>query len=249
MERTEYELMNAVEDRMWWYRGVHANALALYARHRRASRQDGAPPGYMLDAGCGTGGLLTKLARVAGAAVAIGLDYAARAAELAHRKSGCAVVVGTVNSLPFCDNSMVAIFSMDVLCHRAADDHAALREAHRCLAPGGALVINLPAYRWMHSIHDERVHNARRYTRDEVVALLHGTGFLQVRASYWNMILFPLMVLRRKLLPTSDKSDVQLYPAIIEAIFRGILGIERALIRSGVNLPFGGSIIAVATKA
>jgi hypothetical protein len=50
------------------------------------------------------------------------------------------------------------------------------------------------------------------------------------------------------LLPASDKSDVQLYPAPIEAIFRGILGFERALMRLGVRLPFGGSIIAVATK-
>lgn len=245
MERAEYELMNAVEDRMWWYRGAHANALALYGisqKHRAA------PGGLALDAGCGTGGLLTKLAAAAGVPPACGLDYEPRAADLARRKSGRPVVVGTVNDLPFADGSMAAIFSMDVLCHRAADQERALREAHRCLTPGGVLVINLPAYQWMLSVHDERVHNSRRFTRRQVVAQLQAAGFPEVRASYWNMVLFPLMLLRRKLLTASDKSDVQLYPAAIEAIFRGILGLERGLIRLGIRLPFGGSIIAVATK-
>lgn len=245
MEKAEYELMNAVEDRMWWYHGAHANALALYALRRQRTP---APKGAALDAGCGTGGLLAKLARTPGIPPAVGLDYANRAAELARAKTGCPVVVGSVNALPFQDESLAAIFSMDVLCHRAADQQAALREAYRCLCPGGTIVINLPAYQWMHSIHDERVHNARRFTRAEVIALLRASGFANIRASYWNMLLFPLMMMRRKLLPNSDKSDVQLYPAAIEAIFRGILGFERALMRIGFNLPFGGSIIAVASK-
>jgi SAM-dependent methyltransferase len=243
MERAEYELMNAVEDRMWWYRGAHANALALYSAHRG----DRPPAGLTLDAGCGTGGLLAKLA-AADVPPACGIDYAERATELARVKSGRPVVVGTVNALPFRDESMAAIFSMDVLCHRAADQAIALREAHRCLAPGGALVINLPAYQWMLSIHDERVHNARRFTRREVIGLVRAAGFPEVRASYWNTVLFPLMLLHRKLLPMSGKSDVQLYPAPIEATFRGILGFERALMRLGILLPFGGSIIAVAIK-
>lgn len=246
MERAEYELMNAVEDRMWWYHGAHANALALY---RLCRPRTGTPTdGFALDAGCGTGGLLIKLARAAGLPPAFGLDYANRAAELARAKTGRPVVVGSVNALPFDDSSLSAIFSMDVLCHRAADYQTALREAHRCLKRGGTLVINLPAYQWMQSGHDERVHNARRFTRKEVVALLSVAGFPEVHASYWNMFLFPLMMLRRKVLPTSDKSDVQLYPAPIEAIFRGILGVERGLMRLGFRLPFGGSIIAVATK-
>lgn len=246
MEQAEYELMNAVEDRMWWYRGAHANALALYARHR--SPKTAPHAGYALDAGCGTGGLLAKLARAPSTPPAMGLDYAPRAAELARAKAHCPVAVGSVNALPFRDASLSVIFSMDVLCHRAVDQQAALGEAHRCLRNHGMIVINLPAYQWMHSVHDERVHNARRFSRSEVIALLRAAGFVNIRASYWNMFLFPLMAIRRKLLPASDKSDVQIYPAPIEAIFRGILGFERALMRIGLSLPFGGSIIAVAHK-
>ena len=51
MEPAEYALMDAVEDRMWWYRALHARLLDALADVR----------GDVLDAGCGTGGLLARL--------------------------------------------------------------------------------------------------------------------------------------------------------------------------------------------
>ena len=50
MERVEYERMHAVEDRMWWYRGLRTLVAELFAR--ALSRSPGAGP--VLDAGCGT---------------------------------------------------------------------------------------------------------------------------------------------------------------------------------------------------
>ncbi|HEY4136094.1 MAG TPA: class I SAM-dependent methyltransferase [Alphaproteobacteria bacterium] len=252
MERIEYERMHAVEDRMWWFRGLHANALAAYdaVRNKSARGTHGATRGaaLVLDAGCGTGGLLSRLVALPGAPSLVGLDVDQRAAELARLKSGGAVTLGSVNALPFRENSFAAIFSMDVMCHRAVDPAAALREAERCLAPGGALILNLPAYPWLLSAHDVQVHNARRFTRPQLRGLLHAAGFPEVRISYWNMALFPLMVLRRKLLPSADGSDVQLYPAPVEALFRAVLAAERGIMRSGLTLPFGGSLIATAIK-
>lgn len=244
MEPIEYERMHAVEDRMWWFRGLHANALDAW----KAARDEMPVAGPALDAGCGTGGLLTRFMAQADAGEAIGLDVDPRAADLARQKSGCPVTLGSVNDLPFRENSLAVIFSMDVLCHRAVDPAAALHEAARCLMPGGLLILNLPAYPWLLSAHDVQVHNARRFTRPQLRALLHAAGFPQARIGYWNMGLFPLMVLRRKLLPSDAGSDVQLYPAPVEALFRGVLAAERAVMRLGVDLPFGGSVLAVARK-
>ena len=84
MEPIEYERMHAVEDRMWWFRGLHANALAAW----NAARNEMPVAGPTLDAGCGTGGLLTRVAAQAGADSALGLDVDPRAADLARRKSG-----------------------------------------------------------------------------------------------------------------------------------------------------------------
>jgi hypothetical protein len=58
------------------------------------------------------------------------------------------------------------------------------------------------------------------------------------------------MVLTRKLMSSGKAatSDVRLYPAPVEALCRAATGLERALLRCGLRLPCGGSVIAVAAK-
>jgi SAM-dependent methyltransferase len=223
---------------MWWFAALHTNVLMAY---RRSTTK--VPSQKVLDAGCGTGGLLARL----DARDAVGIDADPLACVRAAEKSRHPVCAGSVDALPFADAAFAAILSADVLCHRGVDERRALEQFHRCLGAGGILVLNLPAYRWMMSRHDIAVYNARRYTKRGVVALLRTAGFRPLFASYWNMLLFPLMVLTRKLLPGSG-SDVQLQPEWIETIGRGATGIERMLIGAGIALPFGGSVLAVATK-
>jgi len=238
MEAREYEKLSAVEERMWWFRGLHANLLAA-----------GGGAGVLLDAGCGTGGFLAKLAAQAPAARCFGLDLDAGACALARRKSGRPVAVGSVDALPFADRSCDAIFSADVLCHRGVEPLRALAGFLRCLKPGGVLVLNLPAYRWLFSAHDVAVDNVRRFGRRELASLLAGAGFAGVRARYWNSLLFPLMLLRRKLQrPARGASDVALLPAPVEWFFTFCLALERLIMKTGVPLPFGGSILATAVR-
>jgi len=242
MERREYELMAAVEDRLWWYRGLRALAATLFARHARGR------PLPVLDAGCGTGGLLARLVAAQLRPAPLGLEYDPTAAGIAIAKSGRPVAVGSVNEMPFGDGALSGMFSLDVLCHRMVEPERALAEAHRCLESGGILLLNLPAYRWLASAHDARVHNARRFGRAEAVGLLEAAGFRIRRATHWNSILFPLMVLRRLLSREDGESDVRPFPAPLNALFGAIVGLERRLIGWGLDLPFGGSIMLVAEK-
>ena len=244
MDRIEYEKMHAVEERMWWFHGIHANLLTAFQRTGRAR-----PALRVLDAGCGTGGFLAKLGRSLPGLERIGMDFEPVAAELASARAQVPVAVASINQLPFASASLGAVFSADVLCHRSVDQDQALADLHRCLAPGGVLVLNLPAYDWMFSAHDRAVHTARRYTRGRLEALLRAAGFTEVRTSYWNSLLFPLMVLRRKLMKTEGAaSDVMPFPAPIEFLFRSVMRIENFLLRCGIALPFGGSVLAVAIK-
>jgi SAM-dependent methyltransferase len=231
---------------MWWFAATHANLLLLY----RQLSGPGAARKALFDAGCGTGGLLARLAADYPDRTVIGLDADAIACARAAVKSARPVCAGSVNALPFADGAFGAIFSADVLCHRDVDERAALAQFHRCLSDGGLLVLNLPAYKWMLSRHDAAVSNVRRYTRPGVARLLRTAGFRLVFASYWNIVLFPIMVLTRKLLPRgkSAVSDVRLYPAPVEALCRAATGMERAFLRCGMRFPFGGSVIAVAAK-
>lgn len=238
----EYDKMAAAEAVMWWYHALHANLAWLLARYVTAR-------GTVLDAGCGTGGLMRRIARLPEQFKLMGLDIDLGAAKLARDKSGCAVAVGNVNQLPFEDASFSAIISADVLYHRMADPGTLVRESFRCLAPGGVLVANAPAYQWLHSYHDDAIHTARRFTRPQLVALLAAAGFSVSYSSYWNSLLFPLMVLKRKLLPApKEGSDVLTQAGPLDRVFRMITSLEHGLMRLGLRFPFGGSCIVVGIK-
>ncbi len=244
MERAEYERMDAVEDRLWWYGGLRALVLDQVLRFGM-----GTPGRPWVDAGCGTGGMLARLRSGVPARVWAGLEADPGAATVAAAKSGAAVVVGSVNELPLASASLGGQVSLDVLCHRLVDPRRALAESHRCLERGGILVLNLPAYRWLLSAHDTRVHNARRFRRSEVVAMLVEAGFHVKRATYWNTLLFPLMAARRLLAKGHAESDVSLPPAPVNALFGVVVALERRFLRWGIDLPFGGSVLVVAEKA
>ncbi|HKU96118.1 MAG TPA: class I SAM-dependent methyltransferase [Vineibacter sp.] len=156
MERREYDQMHALEGRLWWYLGLHR----LLVDRVKAMVGEGR---LLLDAGCGTGGLLAALGRSRLAVRQLGLEYDAEAARMAAQKSEAAVVVGSVTALPFGDRTLGAVVSADVLSHGLVDPAQALKEAHRCLETGGILILNLPAYPWMLSSHDRHVHNVRRF--------------------------------------------------------------------------------------
>jgi SAM-dependent methyltransferase len=250
LDRAEYKKLEQVEDRMWWFAAAHANLLDLYGRMTKSSPADGAMSKPLLDAGCGTGGLLAKLAAAYPGGFVIGLDVDPFAAGRARRKSGRPVCVGSVNALPFADGTFAAIFSADVLCHRDVDELTALGQFRRCLTEGGLLLLNLPAYDWLLSRHDAAVYNARRYSRRLVAVLFRAADLRLVDLSYWNMVLFPVMVITRKLLPAGRgrTSDVELQGPATEAIGRFATDLEHRLLRRGVRLPFGGSLIAAAVK-
>jgi SAM-dependent methyltransferase len=225
--------MDEAEDGMWWYRALHVRLCAALA----------GVEGTVLDAGCGTGGFLLQLRLHRPDLRAIGLEWSAQAAARATAKAQTPVARGSVNALPFADASFDAAVSADVLCHAAVDPTQTLAELRRVLKPRGRLVLNMPAYMWLLSAHDHRVHNVLRQTAGQTAAMLRDAGFAKVRTRYWNGLLLPLMILQRKILARGDaSSDVAPFPPWLDATLHGITQIERRL----SPLPFGGSVLAIA---
>jgi SAM-dependent methyltransferase len=236
MEPAEYELMDAVEDRMWWYRALHARLVDALSD----------VSGRVLDAGCGTGGFLAALRAGRPDLRRFGLEWAGAAAARARAKAAATVVRGSVNAMPFADGCFDAVVLADVLCHAAVEPRAALAECRRILRPGGCLVMNMPAYAWMMSAHDRRVHNTRRITAAGGASMLREAGFTPRRICYWNGLLLPLMIVQRKLLARGESaSDVAAFPPWLDAILFGVTRVERSL---PLSLPAGGSVLAIAER-
>jgi len=244
MEAAEYRKLAEVEDAMWYFRALHAHV----ERELAAALGEGGAD--VLDAGCGTGGLIRRLGGRRPAWHWIGVDLEPVACALARARvgGGAEIREASVTALPLADAAFDAVVSADVLYH-VDDEAAALREFFRVLRPGGVVVINVPAYRWLWSYHDEAVQARRRYARGEVLANLAAAGFVEGWATHWNTLPFPLVVARRKFFPAPrGGSDVQLFPAPVEAAFNVAMALERAWLRGVGRLPFGSSILAVAQK-
>ncbi len=242
MDAGEYRKLAAVEDAMWYFRALHAHVGWELSAHLPVG------PGRILDAGCGTGGLIRRLAPLRPEWTWTGVDVSSLACELARERGAGDVTEASVTALPFRAGEFAAVVSADVLYH-LDDDEAALREMTRVLRPGGIVVINVPAHRWLWSYHDVAVAGRRRYTRPELAEKLARAGLTTLRLTHWNSVLLPLIAARRKLLPApKGGSDVNLSPAWLESGLSAVLAGESAWIRRVGNLSLGSSILAVARR-
>lgn len=235
--------MFAVEDRHWWYVGVRREV-------ERWLRTLSPGPGErlaVLDAGCGTGGLLANLRTTAWRA---GVEISTEGIRLARKRGAVSLVRASVAALPFADESFDAVVSIDVLCHSGVVERQAAEEAARVLRPGGLFLVQLPAFDFLRGEHDAAVWTKRRYRRAEVATLLSSAGLVLRRSYYRNSLLFPLaaaarLVRRGGKTRESARSDVRPVPRPLNAALSGVLALERRL---GGRFPFGLSVFCVAAK-
>jgi SAM-dependent methyltransferase len=247
MEPSEYEILFAQEEWHCWFR-----ALRSLVEERISSALGPTEGEYrILDAGCGTGGMLRRLE---GLGSAFAVDNSRLAVGLARRRAAAFLSLASVTSLPFRSSTFDLVLSLDVLYHRQVEgDLTALREARRCLRPGGVLVLNLPAYSCLRSRHDTAVHTARRYHHRDLRRLLGRAGFEVERITYWNTLLFPALAVYRLLgrAGRSDArpsaSDVRTLPGALNRFLQMLLDAERIWLRR-LDLPFGLSLMAVARR-
>ncbi len=204
----DYELQtHQAEDRHWWYRGRRTviervlDGLGLPERAR------------ILDAGCGSGRNMVELAR---RGTVTGVELSDTSVVPGPRSAACGEVIeGSVLEMPFADGSFDLAVSLDVIEH-LEDDLAALRELRRVVAPGGALLVTVPAYQWLWSGHDEINHHHRRYTRRSLQRVAEQAGWRQARTTYFNSLLLPVAILLR-VLDRAEHEDDRVEPRPVGA--------------------------------
>lgn len=237
----DYELQtHQAEDRHWWYRGRRKVLERVVGDLRLPARA------RILDAGCGSGRNMVELARHG---TVTGVELADASVSLARERGAGEVIAGSVLEMPFEADSFDLAASLDVIEH-LEDDLAALRELRRVVAPGGSLLVTVPAYQWLWSGHDEINHHFRRYTRRSLQRAGEEAGWQQVRTTYFNSLLLPAAILLRVLDRFSRKTtesslDLWVPPEPMNWLLERPLQLEATLIGHGGRIPAGLSLLAV----
>lgn len=246
MSPAELEIMRSVEDDLWWYRALRSHVV------QSITPRD--PEFSLLDAGCGSGGMLAHLRAAFPAAKLTGMDLMQRALELTGARPDlrAELVQGSADLLPFHDATFDYVTSLDVIASGSIDDAQATSEIRRVLRPGGTFIINVPALEFLRGAHDVATNMARRYTRPRLRQLLRNAGFTIRSITFWNMSLTPAVaVVRAATRRTAHNANVRSDLAPMQPILNRTLSIvakaELALSRH-VALPFGTSLFAVAEK-
>lgn len=242
MDRRVYDRMAEHDTTHWWYR-ARRDILSDYLTREAALPQQA----RILEIGCGTGHNLPMLAQF-GTVDAIEIDPAAR--EVASLRLGKAVgeaPLPALSGVPTAAYDLIAV--LDVVEH-IEDDVAALRAMRERLAPGGKILITVPAHQWMWSAHDVVNHHHRRYSKATLSAAIEKAGLRPRKLGYFNSLLFPLAAGARLAgrITGRDDSDDTPPPAPVNKLFEAIFRAERHLV-GRLPMPPGVSILTLAEPA
>lgn len=195
--RTQYDRAARWYDRLW----QHYTTPTLDVLMARLLRH---PPGRLLDVGCGTGALETRLAAQWPETPLVGADLSKEMLAAARRKLEDRPVVSFVqasaDALPFADAHFDLIASASAF-HYFPRPVAALREMRRVLRSGGALVLldwcrdlfPMPLLDVMLRRFDPA--HCRAYTQAELRRMLLEAGFHVERITiYRRLLVWGLMV-------------------------------------------------------
>ena len=256
----------AVEESSFWFNHRNDCIRALVASLPPA------PGRPMLDVGGGNGYVSLGLARDGIDVILV--EPGESGAANAKRRGVEHVICATTQTAGIRAGSVGAIGLFDVIEH-IEDDHAFMSEMCALLTPGDRVYATVPAYQGLWSADDEKAGHYRRYSLDEITALIEQAGFEVDYASYFFRPL-PAPVLFVRTVPhrlralrgrsrSSDSHDTAGAEASVPdavttarshaANTSAISRVIRRLLRSEVDnvaahttMRFGGSIVIAAHR-
>ena len=247
MKKNAYLEMYNVESRHWWYVGLHDLILRLADTKFPHQSLD------ILDAGCGTGGLLSALTRKG--YHPLGFDFSDDAVEFCHQRGLDQVFKANINEWLPEPGTYDLITIMDVLCHKwVPDEVKVLRLMADGLKENGLILLNYPAFPMLGRHHDEVVMIRERYTKKSLKKILTEAGLSPVLLSYrlphaFLVLLFLRLYekLRKEKQPAkSDIADIP--PEFSNNLLIQWIKLENRLIAHKFPIPFGSSVYVAARK-
>ena len=241
MESYLYDDLYELEEQHWWHRAKRELVFRLLASYSFRKHIK------ILDVGCGTG---KNVETFAAFGESWGLDMSPRAITYCKKRGLTRVRIGEAEKTGLPSGMFDAITLLDVLEH--TDDKKTLREMRRIMAPGGVLIMTIPAYQWLWSQWDVVLHHKRRYERTGLTALLKKEGFKVRKVSYvYSFLVIPVFLIRMiksRLLSGQYASDFRMSSPVVNYCMLRVSRAE-AWIVDHFFVPFGTSLVCVAQKS
>ncbi|MGH7450044.1 MAG: class I SAM-dependent methyltransferase [bacterium] len=248
MRVSEYAAMFQAESEHWWYKNLRDEVVYWLGKHLQAE-----PPKSelkLLDLGCGTGGMLRRLQDQFENVKGFGIDYYAVPLNFAKQVTPRPLLRADAKNLPFRRNSFDAVLCLDVLYTKEVFPvfDAVLEEIRQLLTEGGVLILQVPAFKTLHSQHDVNVHGAHRFTAKEVCDGLQRAGFSRICVYYrYNLLLGAAWIARKFFFRNAGQSQVSVPSPFLNASLYKYSRAESSLNRRA-SIPFGLSVFAVAYR-
>ncbi|MDQ5937035.1 MAG: hypothetical protein QG574_4394 [Cyanobacteriota bacterium erpe_2018_sw_21hr_WHONDRS-SW48-000092_B_bin.40] len=200
-----------------------------------------------LEVGCGTGFVLTAIQKNFPDLKITGSELFREGLEYAYRRlAGVELLELDARKMPFSGHFDV-VGAFDVLEH-IDEDEVVLRELWKACNSG--IILTVPQHMFLWSSVDDLACHKRRYSAQELVTKVEAAGFSVLHVTSFVSFLMPLLLVSRwsKGASRSESQSELKLPSVLDSILELICDFEQVLIRSGIRMPLGGSLLVIANK-
>jgi SAM-dependent methyltransferase len=252
INENEYRKMHEAETSLWWYKILHEKVFSVIAKSSQSTDIQ------ILDAGCGTGGMLSFLQKKGHKNIK-GFDYSPEAVAFCQTKNLNVIYADITNLVEKFEEKYDIIICNDVLYQ--FDNEAIAKILFNLfsrLKPTGLLITNNQAFDIFSGIHDIAVGAKQRFTISKFNKILskNSSNFQIKQNFYWSFFLTPLILSIRIYQKIKIKlglvdlqnveSDVEIPSDFINNFLYKIVKLEEKLLKKP---PFGSSLFLVFEKS
>ncbi|MDR0549059.1 MAG: class I SAM-dependent methyltransferase [Deltaproteobacteria bacterium] len=208
--------------------------------------------GSLLEVGCGTGYLLSSVAKAFPQADLYASDVFIEALNFTAKKfQGRAkspiLMRLDARDIPYREE-FDAIVALDVLEH-IEEDSLVIKNFFAATKKGGGLIVTVPQHQRLWGKADEDAGHVRRYEISDLREKIKAAGYSVIFSGSFVSLLLPAIFLSRR---RGGKNNPQFKELGISSglnrLLSGIMTLEYHLIKLGLRFPWGGSRLLVAKK-
>ncbi len=248
-EARHYESLAPMEADYFWF--CSRKNLILWVIHRYFQNAE-----KFFEVGCGTGLILSSLKTAFPDLLLSGSEIYGSALRYTRerlKKADVDLYQMDARFLPF-ENEFDIVGAFDVLEH-ITEDELALSQMYKAVSPGGGVILTVPQHPFLWGPWDEISCHKRRYTKKDLLDKVEAAGFRILWMTSFFTLLFPVLVVwrlwqgrGRHAMRQPEVGRHFYLPRVLNSLSERVCDVERGLLKRGLSLPLGGSLLCLGIK-